>query len=122
VIDKEDILKVFDNLNKKYFQNLLYRPIFDWETFSTDEIYASFDSFGRRIIFNRTCGKLNNEVILIEVLLHEMVHINLYEKYNDKKDHTDEFWQELKILYDKEFHGNGEKLIEMQKKLCRNWA
>lgn len=131
MIDKHQLTSIFDEYNKKYFENILYTPILSTSHFDDSSTLANFDPYIIEIAFNSKCDQFDDDKRLREVMLHEMMHLKLYQDYSDlktyklgtsigvmeKMDHTEEFWQKLQELYDKEF-GNGTKLVARQKELC----
>lgn len=68
--------KIFQRLNKKYFNNQLKQPIISWSLRRTKRMLGHHDPVHNTIIISKTLDSPNVPELFIEyVLYHEMLHI-----------------------------------------------
>ena len=71
-----DLLRLFDELNKKYFGGELVRPHIGWSTRSWRRQFGCYDPGPNQILLNRRMDRPNVPACAVEyVLFHEMLHV-----------------------------------------------
>jgi hypothetical protein len=71
-----DLDKIFDRLNRRYFNNELPKPALSWSARRTKRILGHHDSVHDAIVISRSLDHPDTPQFLVEyVLYHEMLHI-----------------------------------------------
>ncbi len=71
-----DLATLFDELNRKYFANLLQRPHIGWSTRSWRRQFGCYDPGPNQILLNRRMDVPGVPQFVVEyVLYHEMLHV-----------------------------------------------
>ncbi len=71
-----DLTALFDELNQKYFENLLQRPHIGWSTRGWRRQFGCYDPGPNQILLNRRMDVPGVPQFVVEyVLYHEMLHV-----------------------------------------------
>ena len=71
-----DLHKLFDELNRKYFQGQLQRPHIGWSTKTWRRQFGCYDPGPNQILLNRRMDRPGIPPCVVEyVLYHEMLHV-----------------------------------------------
>ena len=71
-----DLSRLFDELNKKYFDGVLHRPQIGWSVRSWRRQFGCYDPGPKQILLNRRMDRPGVPACAVEyVLFHEMLHV-----------------------------------------------
>lgn len=71
-----DLSKVFDSLNRRYFDNRLAKPILTWSARKTYRILGHHDSTHKTIVVSKSLDSEDVPKFVVEyIVFHEMLHI-----------------------------------------------
>ena len=74
--DHFDLDRLFDDLNRKYFEGQLQRPHIGWSTRSWRRQFGCYDPGPNQILLNRRMDRSGVPACAVEyVLFHEMLHV-----------------------------------------------
>lgn len=93
--------KLFQKLNKKYFNNQLLLPVISWSSRRTKRILGHHDPIHNTIIISKTLDNPQVPEFFVEyVLYHEMLHIKHKARIINGRCyyHTPEFYQDEKLF------------------------
>ncbi len=98
-----DLEEIFDDLNFRFFQGLLGRPILTWSTQRARRLLGHYDAAHNTIVVSRVFDTAHTPRFAIEYLLyHEMLHLKhpVHVRAGRRCVHSREFQQDEKRFPD----------------------
>ena len=72
-----DLAEIFDDLNRRYFRDLLEKPVLTWSARKTYRILGHHDATHQTIVVSRSLDAKGVPLYVVEyIVFHEMLHIH----------------------------------------------